>query len=127
MPDNIPFGEWRPDLSDRTNPTAEALGVLSIAGQYAPFNSIANYCGASTVDANTTALLHFDGPNNSTAIVDDAPVPSVWTANGAAKIDTSQSEFAGSSGLFSGAASTQVTAPSSTNFNVGSGNFTVDF
>ena len=44
-PTPIPFEEWKPDLSDRTNSTSEAKGVFSVAGQYAPFPSIQDYGG----------------------------------------------------------------------------------
>lgn len=37
------FDEWRPDLSDRVNPAAEALGCISQSGQYAPFPDRADY------------------------------------------------------------------------------------
>lgn len=43
MPDPIPFADWEPDKSDRTNPTAEAKGVISVAGQYGPFPDIQDY------------------------------------------------------------------------------------
>jgi len=52
MPDNIPFAAWEPDKSDRANPAAEAKGVISVAGQYAPFKSIQDYNGASAASAN---------------------------------------------------------------------------
>jgi hypothetical protein len=42
-------------------------------------------------DANTLILLHGDGTNNSTTITDEAG--NAWTANGDAKIDTSQYKF----------------------------------
>ena len=42
-PNAIPFAEWTPDLSDRVNPTAEAKGVFSVAGQYAPFPDVQSY------------------------------------------------------------------------------------
>jgi hypothetical protein len=42
-PTPIPFAEWQPDKSDRENPAAEAKGVISQAGQYAPFPDIQDY------------------------------------------------------------------------------------
>jgi len=42
-PNTVPFEEWKPDLSDRTNSTSEAKGVHSVAGQYAPFPDIQSY------------------------------------------------------------------------------------
>lgn len=51
MPDTIAFGEWTPDLPSRKNGAMEALGVVSIAGHYAPFKAFTDYGGsaASTV------------------------------------------------------------------------------
>lgn len=53
-PDVIPFGEWKPDQSDRANPTAEAKGVISQAGQYAPFPDIQEY--ATTAETSSVCL-----------------------------------------------------------------------
>jgi len=53
MPDTIQFGEWTPDLPSRKNAALEAKGVVSIAGNYAPFKSISDYAGA---DAATAAV-----------------------------------------------------------------------
>src|SRR5678810_302983 len=52
MPTPIPFAAWEPDKSDRANPAAEAKGVISQAGQYAPFPDIQDY----GEDAATTAV-----------------------------------------------------------------------
>ena len=51
MPDPIPFDEWRPDLSSRTNPGAEARGVMSVAGQYGPFPSLQDYGAQAQAEA----------------------------------------------------------------------------
>ncbi len=52
-------------------------------------------------DKYDASLLHFDGPNGSTAIVDENPAH-VWTAAGNAQISTAQSKFGGSSLLLDG-------------------------
>jgi hypothetical protein len=54
-PQAVPFGEWRPDLSDRANPAGEARGVISSGGQYAPLKDMQNYNGADA--ATATACL----------------------------------------------------------------------
>lgn len=51
MPTPIPFAPWEPDKSDRANPAAEAKGVISQAGQYAPFPDIVDYDADSETDA----------------------------------------------------------------------------
>lgn len=47
MPNTIPFGAWSPDLPSRKNGALEAKGVISIAGNYAPFKDISDYGGAN--------------------------------------------------------------------------------
>lgn len=51
MPEPIPFAEWLPDRSDRENPAFEAKGVISQAGQYAPFPDIQDYSADAEADA----------------------------------------------------------------------------
>jgi hypothetical protein len=51
---------------------------------------------------NVALLLHGNGTNGSTNIVDSSPTPKTVTANGNAQISTAQSKFGGSSILFGG-------------------------
>ena len=51
MPEAIKFASWEPDKSDRENPASEAKGVVSIAGQYAPFKDIQDYNASSAATA----------------------------------------------------------------------------
>ena len=75
---------------------------------------------ANTV-TNTVSLLHFDGPDGSTAIVDETG--RAWTAVGAAELDTSQSKFGGSSLLVSGG---YIYTANSPDFYLESGDFTLE-
>ena len=75
-------------------------------------------------DSYTKALLHMDGSDGSTTFTDESG--KTWTANGNAQIDTAQSKFGGASGLFDGSGDWLHTSDSE-DFNVGSGNFTIDF
>jgi hypothetical protein len=52
-PSPIPFGSWEPDRSDRENPAAEAKGVISQAGQYAPLPDVQDY----SVDAEADGIV----------------------------------------------------------------------
>lgn len=70
-------------------------------------------------------LLHFDGPNGSTDIIDSFR-RNTATAQGSAHIDTSQFVFGGSSMRFNGTTDFIIIAPS-TDFVFGVGDFTVDF
>jgi hypothetical protein len=70
------------------------------------------------------ALLHFDGADGSTTITDECG--KTWTANNNAQIDTAQSVFGGASCLFDGSGDYVRTA-NQTDFDFGTGDFTIDF
>ena len=75
-------------------------------------------------DSYDKALLHFGGADASTTFTDESG--KVWTNRGNAQIDTAQSVFGGSSGLFDGTTD-WIDTPDHADFNVGAGNWTVDF
>ena len=70
-------------------------------------------------------LLHGDGTNGSTTIVDNSPSPKTVTAVGNAQISTTQSKFGGSSMYFDGTGDCLQSAPSET-FRLGNGDFTIE-
>lgn len=74
--------------------------------------------------SNVSLLLHMDGTNGSTTFTDSSPSPKIITRTGAT-IATSQSKFGGASGYFSSSAD-RLTAPSSSAFEFGSGDWTVE-
>ena len=71
-------------------------------------------------------LLHGDGTNGSTTIVDSSSSPKAVTAVGDAQISTAQSKFGGASLAFDGTGD-YLTVPSSADFAFGTGDFTVEF
>ena len=74
---------------------------------------------------NVSLLLHGDGTNGSTTIVDSSPSSKTVTAVGDAQISTAQSKFGGSSIAFDGSGdSLQVSSANVLNF--GAGDFTVE-
>lgn len=78
-------------------------------------------------DANTVSLLHLDGTDASTIITDEAVGGThTWTANGNAQLDTADKKFGSASLLLDGDGD-YVDTPDSADFDVGSGDFTVDF
>jgi RHS repeat-associated protein len=77
-----------------------------------------------TDDAYTVALLHMNGVNASTTFTDESG--KVWTAYGNAQIATAQSRFGGASSLFDGTGD-RIDTPDHNDFNVGSGDWTVDY
>jgi hypothetical protein len=83
-PTPLAFAEWQPDLSDRTNPAAEARGVISQAGQYAPFPDIQDY----DADAETAAVCV-----GARAVYDSTKVPHIFMGD-ASKLYELQSRAA---------------------------------
>jgi len=76
--------------------------------------------------SNVSLLLHGDGTNGSTTIVDSSPSPKTVTAVGDAQISTTQSKFGGASLAFDGNGD-YLTIPPSTEFEFGTDPFTVEF
>lgn len=74
--------------------------------------------------ANVVALLHFDGADGSTTFTDQTG--KVWTPFGNAQLDTSAVKYGAASGQFDGAGD-YLTTPSSTDFDFGTGDFTIEF
>ena len=75
-------------------------------------------------DSFTKSLLHFDGTDTSTTFTDESG--KTWTANGNAQLDTAQKKFGSAAGLFDGTGD-WIDTPDSADFDVGSGDFTIDF
>lgn len=75
--------------------------------------------------SNVSLLLHGDGSNGSTTIVDSSPTPKTVTAVGNAQISTAQSKFGGASIAFDGSGD-YLTVPASEAMTLGSTNFTVE-
>ncbi|MBI5306156.1 LamG domain-containing protein [Candidatus Wolfebacteria bacterium] len=77
-----------------------------------------------TADSYTKLLLHMNGTNGSTTFTDSETTPKTVTAVGNAQISTAQSKFGGASGLFNG--NGDYLRVSSTDFDLGTGDFTID-
>jgi len=78
--------------------------------------------------ANVSLLLHGNGANGSTSIIDSSPTPKTITAVGNAQISTAQSKFGGASIAFDGSGDYTSTVDSSA-FQIGLSNepFTLEF
>jgi hypothetical protein len=126
----IPFPEYRPDVSDfRGQHTQVMSGVLPRGDGWGPFPSLQNYSGVleSGNDTYTKVLLHFDGTDAGTTITDSNVGGSAhtWTAAGNANTDTAIKKF-GTASLLCDGTGDWVTTPDHADFNLGSGDFTVD-
>jgi hypothetical protein len=74
MPEPVTFANWEPDKSDRANPASEAKGVLSVAGQYAPWKDLADYNAdlAATVAICQGGGIFYDSVNAPHIYLGDA-------------------------------------------------------
>jgi hypothetical protein len=75
--------------------------------------------------ANVSLLLHGDGANGSTTIIDSSPSPKTVTAVGNAQISRLQSRFGGASIAFDGNGD-YLTTNTSVDFGFGTGSVTVE-
>ena len=75
--------------------------------------------------ANVSLLLHGDGTNGSTTIIDSSPSPKTVTAVGDAQISTAQSKFGGSSIAFDGSGD-YLTMTSQAAMSFGTDDFTIE-
>ena len=75
--------------------------------------------------ANVSLLLHGDGANGSTTIIDSSPSPKTVTAVGNAQISTAQSKFGGASIAFDGVGD-RLTIPANAGFGFGTSDYTVE-
>jgi hypothetical protein len=75
--------------------------------------------------SNVSLLLHGDGTNGSTTIIDSSPTPKTVTAVGNAQISTVQSKFGGAGIAFDGTGD-YLTVPSNLGFAFGAQDFTVE-
>ena len=93
-------------------------GKLILAQTYTPGDRYYN---------ETSLLLHGNGSNGSTSIIDSSPNPKIVTAVGNAQISTAQSKFGGSSIAFDGTGDYLVAPASSAfTFNGAVQNFTIE-
>ena len=77
-----------------------------------------------SLDGYDSTLLHFEGADASTVFTDESG--KTWSVVGDTQIDTAQYKFGSASGYFDGS-SDYLTVPNNSDFNFGSGDFTIDF
>ena len=80
------------------------------------------------VGMNTICMLHFEGADASTSIIDSSAAPRAWVANGTAKLSTANPKFGSAAVAFTGASAGYIllsgTDPAQA---FGTGDFTIDF
>jgi len=77
-------------------------------------------------DEYTKLMLHFNGENGSTNIVDDSDSNHSVTTYGTAKLSSAEERF-GSASLLLDGINDYITVPDSDDWNFGAGDFTMDF
>ena len=75
--------------------------------------------------ANVVLLVGFEGADGSTSFTDDSPSGHALTAVGNAQVDTAQSTFGASSGLFDGNGD-YISIPDSNDLSFAAGDFTIE-
>jgi hypothetical protein len=82
--------------------------------------------GGDPYFAFVVALLHLDGDEGSTTIVDEIP-GNTWAVTGAAELDTGEVKFGTASVLApAGGAGNYISVPSEADFGYGTGDFTIE-
>jgi len=83
-------------------------------------------CTKNGNDSKALFLLHGEGADASTTFTDSSQYARAFTPTGNAQIDTAQFKFGASSMLFDGSGD-YLTCADSADFNLGTGDFTLDF
>lgn len=117
---SVPYRYIQLNILSNGGSSTVVCGELEVYGTPAqiPMNSTYN------ITSDTVLFLEGKGNNGSTTIVDSATGKTV-TANGNACISTSQYKFNNSSLYFDGSGD-YLSIPTSTDFDFGTGNFTID-
>lgn len=118
-PGALSFSGGTPAASQSNNMAViPGAASLSLSGLVPPM-------GRDPYFASVTLLLHGDGTNGSTTIVDNSPSPKTSTLAGGVAISTAQYRFNGASIAFDGSGDSLYFAADA-GFNFGSGNFCVE-
>src|SRR4029077_19618229 len=88
--------------------------------------AVAGSGGAGGIDSNTMLLLHCDGADGSTTFTDASQYAHSVSRVGI-KVDTGQSKFSGASAQFTKTSNEEISSPDSSDWDFGSGDFTIDF
>lgn len=81
--------------------------------------------GPDTNYSSVSSLLHLNGVNGSTVFTDNAPVPKTWSSVSSAALSDSNFRF-GTASLSLNGTSQYISTPQSTDFDFGTGDFTIE-
>lgn len=82
---------------------------------------------ATTFDSDCKLMLHLDGTNGQTTFIDSSSGAKSITRGGSAQISTAQFKFGSSSCLFASGTSDYLQIADSSDWDLGTGDFTIDF
>lgn len=77
--------------------------------------------------SNVSLLCHFEGSDEGTTFVDSGPIGHTLTANGDANTESSQAKWGSTSGEFPASGTGYVSVPSHSSFDLGTGDFTIEW
>lgn len=129
--DTDPSDVWIGGL--RVSAIGQLVGEVGVATGYSNGNPVATGGGLAVSDAvggptdpewaSVTSLLHFDGADGATTIVDEKGI--VYSVVGDTQLDTAQYKWGTASLKFDGTGDTAGSA-SDAGFDLGAGNFTIE-
>jgi hypothetical protein len=96
--------------------------VSAIAASIGPRAS----AGGGGATGTTVLLMHFNGADGSTTFTDSSASAHALSADGNAQIDTAESVFGGASGLFDASGDAVTASAVSSDFDFGTGGFTIE-
>lgn len=108
------------------NDAANSLSAAVTGGGGSAVSSAGTHTYTDAAFANVSALLHFNGADNSTTFTDQV-AGNVWTAGSTAAIKTAQSVYGGASGYFPDGANARITCPTNSRFDLGASEWTIEF
>jgi len=107
---------------------ASAVKTLALGNGTAPAAPTANQCSIYARDTTACVLLlHMNGANDGTTFTDDSPSAHSITAGGTAHTDTAIKKYGAASYQGDGANGTQLTLPTSSDWQFGLNDFTIEF
>jgi len=114
-------------LTATLNGGANPTGSVTFSDGTSPLGTVNVSSGGDPYFSNVSLLLHADGANGSTSLVDSTHI-STLTANGIAAVETSAVKFGtGALQLSNGSSAGWVTAPGSSALDLSVGDFTIEF
>lgn len=128
------FRTWLGEVIGR-NDALFALEIADLKGQRLgmvggaadSFDDTTGIYNSGSADNEAITLLHFNGANNALDFIDNGSRPRGWYSNGGAKISTTQSKFGGASMFLDGVDDYLITVDTLSDFNFGTGDYTVEF